>query len=58
LLDSSGDGDFFKRRSDIKTAYQPGATSYVVKPVDFDAFMGAMSSLGLYGLLVSQTLGV
>ena len=39
---------------DIITAYDLGANSYVVKPVDFDAFMDAMSRLGLYWLLVNQ----
>jgi two-component system response regulator len=39
---------------DIKTAYSLGANSYVVKPVDFDAFAQAVSSLGLYWLLVNQ----
>ena len=39
---------------DIKTAYALGANSYVVKPVDFDAFADAVSSLGLYWLLVNQ----
>lgn len=39
---------------DIRTAYALGANSYVVKPVDFDAFVQAMSSLGLYWLAVNQ----
>ena len=39
---------------DIQTAYELGANSYVVKPVDFDAFMEAMSHLGFYWLLVNQ----
>jgi two-component system response regulator len=39
---------------DIKAAYALGANSYVVKPVDFDAFSEAVSSLGLYWLLVNQ----
>jgi two-component system, response regulator len=39
---------------DIKAAYALGANSYVVKPVDFDAFAEAVSSLGLYWLLVNQ----
>jgi two-component system, response regulator len=39
---------------DIKTAYALGANSYVVKPVDFDAFLEAMRGLGLYWLLVNQ----
>jgi len=40
---------------DIRTAYELGANSYVVKPVEFDAFMEAMSHLGFYWLLVNQT---
>jgi two-component system, response regulator len=39
---------------DIKTAYALGANSYVVKPVNFDAFVEAVSTLGLYWLLVNQ----
>ncbi len=39
---------------DVKAAYELGANSYVVKPVDFDAFVEAMSSIGLYWLLVNQ----
>ncbi len=38
---------------DINTAYELGANSYVVKPVDFDAFVEAMSSVGYYWLLVN-----
>ncbi len=39
---------------DIKAAYDLGANSYVVKPVDFDRFSEAMSNLGQYWLLVNQ----
>ena len=39
---------------DIKTAYGLGANSYVVRPVDFDAFAETVSHLGLYWLLVNQ----
>ena len=39
---------------DVKAAYALGANSYVVKPVDFQAFASAMSQLGLYWLLVNQ----
>jgi two-component system response regulator len=39
---------------DIKTAYALGANSYVVKPVDFEAFAEAMSRIGLYWLLINQ----
>lgn len=40
---------------DIQKAYNLGANSYVVKPVEFDAFVSAMSYLGFYWLLVNQT---
>jgi two-component system, response regulator len=39
---------------DIQTAYALGANSYVVKPVDFDAFLDVMSHLGFYWLLLNQ----
>ena len=41
---------------DMNTAYELGANSYVVKPVEFDAFIEAMSRLGLYWLLVNRPL--
>jgi two-component system response regulator len=43
-----------KQDPDIKTAYELGANSYVVKPVEFDAFQETMSELGSYWLLVNQ----
>jgi len=39
---------------DIKTAYELGANSYVVKPVEFNAFIDAMSRLGLYWIRVNH----
>lgn len=39
---------------DIETAYELGANSYVVKPVQFDAFRQAMSNAGLFWLLINQ----
>ena len=45
-----------KQEPDMATAYDLGANSYVVKPVDFDQFINAMSSLGLYWLLVNEPL--
>jgi two-component system, response regulator len=39
---------------DIKTAYELGANSYVVKPVNFDSFIEAVANLGMYWLLVNQ----
>lgn len=40
---------------DIEVAYQLGANSYVVKPVDFEDFQNAMIQLGYYWLLVNQS---
>jgi len=45
-----------KETPDMKEAYLLGVNSYVVKPVDFDQFINAMSSLGLYWLLVNEPL--
>ena len=39
---------------DIKKAYELGVNSYVVKPVNFDDFLSAMSQTGLYWLLVNE----
>lgn len=41
---------------DIQKAYELGANSYVVKPVEFDAFVDTMSRLGFYWLLVNQAI--
>lgn len=43
-----------REEPDIEAAYALGANSYVVKPVEFDAFSEAVSKLGLYWLLVNQ----
>ena len=40
---------------DIKTAYELGANSYVVKPVEFEEFVEAINQVGLYWLMVNQT---
>jgi two-component system response regulator len=45
-----------RQEPDILEAYNLGVNSYVVKPVDFDQFINAMSSLGLYWLLVNEAL--
>jgi two-component system response regulator len=42
-----------KEDPDIQEAYSLGANSYVVKPVDFDAFIHAISTTGLYWLQVN-----
>lgn len=39
---------------DIKKAYDLGANSYVVKPVNFDSFSKCVSDLGLYWIIVNQ----
>ena len=39
---------------DIQAAYDLGANGYVVKPLEFDAFLEAMGRLGLFWLLVNQ----
>ena len=39
---------------DIKAAYDLGANSYVVKPVNFEEFFKAMDSLGFYWLLINE----
>ena len=41
---------------DMRTAYDLGANSYVVKPVQFDAFVEAMSKVGIYWLMVNRPL--
>ncbi|HVN57732.1 MAG TPA: response regulator [Bacteroidales bacterium] len=43
-----------REEPDIKEAYNLGVNSYVVKPVEFEHFVSAMSSLGLYWLLVNE----
>jgi two-component system response regulator len=39
---------------DIIESYQLGVNSYIVKPIDFDKFIDAVSELGLYWLLLNQ----
>jgi two-component system response regulator len=39
---------------DVKKAYDLGANSYVIKPVQFDAFMDAMVRVGIYWLMVNH----
>ncbi len=39
---------------DMQTAYELGANSYIVKPVQFDAFIDAMTRLGTYWLKVNH----
>jgi two-component system, response regulator len=41
---------------DVKAAYDLGANGYVIKPVQFDSFMEAMSKVGIYWLMVNHPL--
>lgn len=39
---------------DVSRCYALGVNSYIVKPVDFDAFVKAVAEVGLYWLLLNQ----
>lgn len=41
---------------DVAAAYRLGANSYIVKPVDFEAFAKAVSNVGLYWVLLNEGL--
>ncbi len=43
-----------KEEIDIVESYKLGVNSYVVKPLDFDKFVEAVSELGLYWVLLNQ----
>lgn len=40
-----------KEDKDVISGYEPGANSYVHRPEDFNEFIQAVNSLGLYWLL-------
>lgn len=40
--------------TDLKRCYELGVNSYIVKPVEFEAFIKAISDLGFYWLLLNQ----
>jgi CheY-like chemotaxis protein len=40
--------------SDIQTAYQMGANSYIVKPVDFEKFIDVASQIELYWRVLNK----
>jgi two-component system, response regulator len=48
LTSSSEDEDMLK-------SYKSGANSYVRKPIEFGAFVSAVSQLGVYWVLLNQT---
>lgn len=39
---------------DLEACYRLGVNSYIVKPVEFESFVKAVSELGLYWLLLNQ----
>lgn len=43
-----------REEPDIERAYELGANSYIVKPVDFDAFARAVADVGLYWVLLNH----
>ena len=43
-----------REEPDIERAYDLGANSYIVKPVDFEAFARAVADVGLYWLLLNH----
>jgi|ERR1035437_8845739 two-component system response regulator len=44
-----------KEDPDIKKCYDLGVNSYVVKPVEFEAFYKAVSEVGLYWMIINQS---
>lgn len=46
-----------KEEPDIEQAYNLGANSYIVKPVEFDKFVDALKNVGFYWLIVNQPSG-
>lgn len=43
-----------KEHPDVKKCYDLGANSYIVKPVGFENFVEAISSLGVYWVLLNE----
>lgn len=43
-----------REEADLVKGYQLGANGYVVKPVDFDQFISAVSQLGVFWALINE----
>ena len=46
-----------REERDVVESYKLGVNSYMVKPVDFDQFIQAVSQLGMYWVLLNQRPG-
>lgn len=44
-----------KEDRDLERAYALGVNSYIVKPVEFDAFLLAIERVGIYWMLLNET---
>jgi two-component system response regulator len=43
-----------REEGDLMASYQLGVNSYIVKPVDFDAFAEMVSEVGMYWMIANQ----
>ncbi len=43
-----------QEQSDLLASYKNGVNSYIVKPVNFEAFVQAVADLGMYWMLLNQ----
>lgn len=43
-----------REEPDIQRAYERGANSYIVKPVDFEQFSASIKQIGFYWLLLNE----